>query len=166
MAFPIVMYGCESWNIKKAMKNRLFWTVVLENTFESPLNCKIKPVKPKGNQSWIFIRKTDAEAETPTLWTPDAKSWLFRKDPDAGKECRQEKRTTGNQTVGWHHWPNGHEFEPTLGYGEVQGSLACCSSWGHKGSDTTEQLSSKLKTHLTCKCSKTLGRPEILSHIE
>ena len=115
-------------------KNWCFWTVVLEKTLESPLDCKIKPVHPKGNQSWIFIRRTDAEAETPTLWLSDAKSWLFRKDPDAGKEWRQEEKgTTGNQMVGWHHWPNGHEFEQALGNGEGQGSLACCSPWVEKG---------------------------------
>ena len=99
----------ESW----APKNRCFWTVVLEKTLESPLDCKeIQPVHPKGNQPWIFIGKTDAEAETPILWPPDAKNWLFRKDPDAGKDWRQEKKgTTEDEMVGWHHWLNGHEFE-------------------------------------------------------
>ena len=127
------MYGCESkesW----ALKNWCFWTVVLENTLESPLDCKeIKPVNPKGNLSWIFIGRTDAEAETSILWPPDKKNWLIGKDPDAGKDWRQEEKgTTENEMVGWHHWLGGHEFEQTLGDGEAQGSLACCSPWGHK----------------------------------
>ena len=96
----------ESW----APKN--FWTVVLEKTLESPLDCKeIQPVHPKGNQPWIFIGRTDAEAETPKLWPPDVKNWLFGKDPDAGKDWRQEEKgATGDEMVGWHHWLNGHEF--------------------------------------------------------
>ena len=99
----------ESW----APKNWWFWTVVLDKTLESPLDCKeIQPVHPKGNQSWIFIGRTDAEAETPILWQPDAKNWLIRKDPDAGKNWRrEEKGTTEDEMVGWHHWLNGHEFE-------------------------------------------------------
>ena len=114
MVFPIVVYGCESWTIKKtAPKNWCFWTVVLEKTLESPLNCKeIQPVHPKGNQSWIFIGRTDVEAETPILWPPDAKNWLISKDPDVGKDWRwEEKGTTEDEMVGWHHWLNGHEFE-------------------------------------------------------
>ena len=92
---------------------------------------KIKPVNPKGNPPWIFIERTDAEAEAPILWPPDVKSWLIRKDPDAGKDWRQEEKgTTENEMVGWHHWLSGHEFEQTLGDGEVQGSLACCGPWG------------------------------------
>ena len=135
------MYGCESkesW----ALKNWCFWTVVLENTLESPLDCKeIKPVNPKGNQSWIFIGRTDAEAETSILWPPDKKNWLIGKDPDAGKDWRQEEKgTTENEMVGWHHWLGGHEFEQTLGDGEGQGSLACCSPWGHKELDMTDWL--------------------------
>ena len=98
----------ESW----APKNWCFWTVVLEKTLESPLDCKIKPVNPKGNQSWIFIGRTDAEAETLILWLPDVKSWLIGKDHDAGKDWRQEEKgTTEDEMVGWHHWLNGHEFE-------------------------------------------------------
>ena len=98
----------ENW----APKNRCFWTVVLEKTLESPLDCKeIQPVHPKGNQSWIFIGRTDAEAETPTLWPSDVKSWLIWKDPDAGKDWRQEKGTTEDELVGWHYRLNGHEFE-------------------------------------------------------
>ena len=98
----------ESW-----AQNWYFWTVVLEKTLESPLNCKeIQPVHHKGNQSWIFIGRTDAEVETPILWPPDAKNWLTRKDPDAGKDWRrEEKGTTEDEMVGWHHWLNGHEFE-------------------------------------------------------
>ena len=114
----------ESW----APKNCCFLTVVLEKTFESPLDCKeIKPVHPNGNQSWIFIRRTDAEAETPILWPPDVKNWLIRKDPDAGKDWRWEKGATEDEMVGWHHQLNGLEFEHTLGDSEGQGSLVCCS---------------------------------------
>ena len=128
----------ESW----APKNWCFWTVVLEKTPESPLDCKeIKPVNPKGNQSWIFIGRTDAEVETPILWSPDGKNWLTGKDPDIGKDWRQEKKgTTEDKMVGWHHPLNGHEFEQASGVGDGQGSLACCSPWGHKESDTTERL--------------------------
>ena len=128
----------ESW----ALKNGCFWTVVLEKTLESPLHHKeIQPVHPKGDQSWMFIGRTDAEAETPILWPPDAKNWLIRKDPDAGKDWRQqEKAMTEDEMVGWHHWLNGHEFEQVLEVGEEQGSLVCCSPWGPKESDMTEQL--------------------------
>ena len=128
----------ESW----APKNCCFWTVVLEKTLESPLNCKeIKPVNPKGNQSWIFIGRTNAKAETPILWLPDVKNWLICKDPDAGKDWRQEKKgTTGDEMVGWHHWLDVHEFEQATEVGGGQGRLACCSPWGSKDLDTTEQL--------------------------
>ena len=114
MVFPVVMYGCESWTIKNwALKNWCFWTVVLEKTLESPLDCQeIQPVHPKGNQSWIFIGRTDVEAETPILWPPDVKSWLLGKDPDAGKDWRQkEKGATDDEMVAWHHRLDGHEFE-------------------------------------------------------
>ena len=123
-------------------KNWCFLTVVLEKTLESPLDCKeIQPVYPKGNQLWISIRRTDAEAEAPILWPSDAKSWLIRKDPDAGKNWRQkEKGMTEDEMVGWHHRLNGHEFEQTPGDGEGQGSLVCCSPWVHKESDTNEWL--------------------------
>ena len=99
----------ESW----ALKIWCFWTVVLEKTLESPLDCKqIQPVHPKGDQSWIFIGRTDAEADTPILWPPDAKNWLIWRDPDGGKDLRrEEKGTTEDEMVGWHHWLNGHEFE-------------------------------------------------------
>ena len=112
-------------------------------TLESPLDCKeIKPVHPKGDQSWIFIGRTDSEAEAPILWPPDAKSQHISKDPDVGKDWGQEeKRMTEDETVGWNHWLNGHEFEQALGNGEGQGSLASCSPWGRKGSlDMTERL--------------------------
>ena len=113
MVFPLVMYGCESWTIKKAEHWRIgcFWTVVWEKTLESLLDCKeIQPVHPKGNQSSIFIGRTDAEAETPILWPPDVKNWLIWKYPDAGQDWRQEKGTTEDEMVGWHHRLNGHEF--------------------------------------------------------
>ena len=123
-------------------KNWCFWTVVLEKTLESPLDCKeIKPVNPKGNWSWIFIVRTDAEAETPILWLPDAKNWLIGQDPDAGQDWKQEeKETTEDEMVGWHYRLDGHEFEQALGVGDGQGSLVCCSLWGHKESDTNEWL--------------------------
>ena len=126
----------ESW----AWKNWCFWTVVLEKTLESPLYCKeIQPVHPKANQCWIFIGRTDAEA--PILWPPDAKSWLIRKDLDAGKDWGQEEKgTTEDEIVGWHHRLDAHEFGWTLGVGDGQGGLACCGSWGHKELEMTEQL--------------------------
>ena len=118
------------------------WTVVLEKTLESSLDCKeIKPVNPKGNQPWIFTGRTDAEAEVPRLWAPDAKSRLIRKDPDAGKDEREEEKgTTEDEMVGRHHRLNGHEFEQATGDSEGQGSLECCSPWHYKESDTTEWL--------------------------
>ena len=118
----------EGW----APKNWCFQIVVLEKTLKSPLDCKgIKPVNPKENQLWIFIRRTDAETEAPKFWPPDAKSWLIGKDPDAGKDWRwEEKGTTEDEMVRWHHWLNGHDFEYTPGVGEGQGSLECCSPWG------------------------------------
>ena len=113
------------------LKNSCFWTVVLEKTLESPLDCReIKPVHPKGNHSCIFIRRIDAEAETPIFWQPDVKSQFIGKDPDSGKDWRQEKGTTEDEMIGWHHWLNGHEFEKAPGDGEGQGSLGCCSPWG------------------------------------
>ena len=112
MIFPVVMYRCESWTIKKGWvpTNWCFWAIVLEKTLESPLDCKeVKPVNPKGNQSWILIRRIDAETEAPILWPLDGKSWLIRKDPDAGKDWRQEEKgMTKDEMVGWHHWLNGH----------------------------------------------------------
>ena len=187
MVFPVVMYGCGSWTIKKAQRHRLdsfeLWcgrkllrvpwtarrsnqsilkeispeysleglklklqyfgylmrktyslgkTVMLEKILESPLDCKkIKPINPKGNQPWIFIGRIDAKAEAPILWPPDSKSQLTGKDPDARNDWRQEEKgMTEDEMVGWHHRLNGHEFEQTLGVGDGQGGLVCCSSVG------------------------------------
>ena len=144
MVFPVVMYGCESWDYKESWvpENWCFWTVMLEKTLESPLDWKeIQPVHPKGNQSWIFIGRTDAEAETPILWPPDAKKWLIWKDPDAGKDLRwEENGMTEDEMAGWHHQLDGHEFGWTPEVGDGQGGPACCSPWGLKESDTTERL--------------------------
>ena len=128
----------ESWTLK----NWCFLTMVLEKTLESPLDCKeIKSVHPKGNQPWIFIGRTDAEAEAIILWPPYGKSRLTGKDLDAGKDWGQEdKGTTEDGIVGWHHRLNSHGFGWTLGVGDGQGSVACCGSWGRKESDTTERL--------------------------
>ena len=125
----------ESW----VLKNWCFWTVVLEKTLKSPLDCKeIQPVHRKGGQSWVFIGRTHAEAETPILWPPELKNWLIGKDPDAGKDWRQEeKRMTEDEMVGWHHWLNGHGFEQAPWVGEGQGSMVWCSPWGHKESAAT-----------------------------
>ena len=117
--------------------------LVLEKTVESLFNCKeIKPVNHKGNQSWIFIGRTDAEPETPILWPPDVKNWLIGKDPGSGKDWRrqEEKGTTEDEMVGWYHQLDGHEFEQALGVGDGQGGLVCCSPWGCKESDTTKWL--------------------------
>ena len=140
MVFPVVTYGCESGTIKKAEHRRIdafelwCWRRLL-----SRLDCKeIEPVHPKGNQSWIFIGRTDAEAESPVLWPPDMKSWLIWKDPDAGKDWRQEEKgTTEDEMVGWHHRLNRHGFGWIPGIGDGQGGLACCDSWGRKESDMT-----------------------------
>ena len=115
---------------------------MLEKTLESPLDGKdIQPVNPKGDQSWIFIGRTDAEAETPILWPPEVKNWLIRKDPDAGKDWRQEEKgTTEDEMVGWHHQLDGHEFEQAPRVGDGQESLACCSPWSPKESNMTERL--------------------------
>ena len=127
----------ESW----VPKNWCFWTVVLEKTLEIPLDWKeIKSISPKENQSWIFIGRTDAEAEIPILWPPDSKNWLIGKDPDPGKDWRREKGTIEDEMVGWHHWLGSHEFEQAPGVGDGQGSLACCSPWGCKELDMTEWL--------------------------
>ena len=126
----------ESW----ALKNWCFWTVVLEKTLVSPLDCKeIQPVHPKGDQSWVYIGWTDAEDETPILWPPHAKSWLIGKDPDTGRDWGQEEKgTTEDEMAGWHHWLDAHEFGWTPGVGDGQGGLMCCGSWGCKESDTAE----------------------------
>jgi len=128
----------ESW----ALNNWCFWTVVLEKTLESPLDCKeIQHVHPKGDQSWVFIGKTDADAETPILCPPHAKSWLIGKDPDAGRDWGQEKKgKTEDEMAGWHQQLDAHEFGWTSGVGYGQGGLVCCDSWGRKESDMTERL--------------------------
>ena len=132
------MYRYESWLSTKNIDT----FELLEKTLESPLDCKeIKSVHPKENQPWILIGRTDAEVEAPILWPPDVKSWLIGKDPDAGKDWRQEEKgMTEDEMVGWHHWPDGHEFEQPPGVGDGQGSLACCSPWSHKELDMTEWL--------------------------
>ena len=124
-----------------ALKNWCFWTVVLEKTLTSPLDCKeIQPVHSK-DQSWVFFGRTDAEAETPILWPPHAKSWLIGKDSDAGRDWGQEERQgTEDEMAEWHHWLDGRESGWTLGVGDGQGGLACCDSWGRKKSDMTERL--------------------------
>ena len=131
---------CFPWKIM------VLTTVVLKKTLKSPLDCnEIKPVNPKGNQSRIFTGRTDAEAEAPIFWPPDAKSWLITKDSDAGKDWRQEeKEMTQDEMVGWHHRLNGREFEQAPGDGEGQGSQTCYSPWVHKESDTTEWLNNKM----------------------
>ena len=136
----------ESWTLK----NQCFWTVVLEKTLESPLDSKeIQPVHPKGNLSWIFIGRTDAEAEATILRPPDVKNGLIGKDPDAGKDWRQEENGTDNEMVGWYHWLDGHEFEQAPRVGDGQGGLACCSPWGHK--ELSQWLSdNKTDTHTNC----------------
>ena len=145
MVFRVIMYGCESWTVKKAErapKNWCFWSVVLEKTLESPLDCKeIQPVHSKGDQSWLFFGRNDAEAETPVLWPPHAKSWLIGKDSDAGRYWGQEEKgTTEDEMARWHHWLDGRESEWTPGVGDGQGGLMCCNSWGRKESDMTEWL--------------------------
>ena len=127
----------ESW-----VPKNWFWTAVLEKTLESPLDCKeIQPVHSEGDQSWVFLGRTDAEAETPVLWPSHVKSWHIGKDPDAGRDWGQEEKgTTEDEMDGWHHRLDGHEFAFTLGVGDGQGGLACCNSWGGKESDTTEWL--------------------------
>ena len=147
MVFQVVMYRYweldheEGW----VLKNWCFWTEVLE-ILKSPLDCKqIKPVNPKGNQSWIFTGGTDAEAEAPILWPPDVKSWFIWKDPDSWKDWRQEEKgMTEDEMVRWHHWINGHKFEQTPGDGEDQWSLVCCSPRGRKESDMTEHLNNNV----------------------
>ena len=128
----------EGWTLK----NWCFWTVVLEKTLESPLDCKeIQPVHSEGDQSWVFFGRNDAKAETLVLWPPDAKSWFIGKDSDAGRDWGQEeKETREDEMAGWHHWLNGRESEWTQGVCDGQEGLACCNSWGRKESDTTERL--------------------------
>ena len=129
MVFPVVVYGCESWTIKKAERWRID-AFELEKTLERPLDCKeIQPIHPKGDQSWVFIGRTDAEAETPILWPSDEKSWLIGKGPYAGKDWGQEEKgMTEDEMARGHHWLGGRESEWTPGVGDGQGGLACCDS--------------------------------------
>ena len=124
------------------LKNWCFWTVVLEKTLESPLDCKeIQPVHSEGDQPWDFFGRNDAKTKTPILWPPHGKSWLIGKDSDTWKDWGQEEKgVTEDEMPGWHHWLDGHESEWTLGVGDGQRGLACCNSWGRKESDMTEQL--------------------------
>ena len=133
-------------------KYRCFWTVVLEKSIERPLVCKeIQPVHPKGNEFWIFIGSTDAEAETPMLWPPDAKNRLTGEDSDPGRDWRlEDKGTTEDEMFGWHHWLNGHEFEQAPGVGDGQGSPAYCSLLGHKELDMMELLNWTYFTRRSC----------------
>ena len=127
---------------KLSTENWCFWTVVLEKTLESPLDCKeIQPVHFKGDQSWVFFGRNDAKAETPVVWPPHVKSWLIGKDSDAGRDGGQEEKgMTEDEMAGWHHWLDGHELGWTLEVGDGQKGLACCGSWGCKELDTIERL--------------------------
>ena len=142
MVFPVVWMWELDYKESWSPKNWSFLTVVLEKTLENSLDCKeIKPVNPKGNQSWIFIGGTDAETEASVLWTPDAENWLIGRDPDVGRDWRQEEKgTTEDETIGWHHRLDGDEFEQGPGIGDGQWSQVCCSLWGHKELDTTGRL--------------------------
>ena len=154
MVFLVVMYGCESWTITKAECQRIdAFELWCWRRLESPLDCKeIKPVKPKGNQSWMFIGRTDAEAETPILWPPDTKNWLFWKDPDAGKEWRrEEKGTTEDEMVGWHHQLDGHELEQALGVGDRKAWCAAVHGVAKVGHNWVTELN---WTDLICQANK------------
>ena len=145
MVFPVVMYGCESWTVKKAERRRIDafeLCCLLKKTLESPLDCKeIQPVHSKGDQHWVFFGRNDAKAETPVLWPPHVKGWLIGKDSDAGRDWGQEEKwTTEDEMAGWHHGLDGRESGWTPGVGDGQGGLACCDSWGRKQVDTTEWL--------------------------
>ena len=157
--FPLLRFRCESWT----MKNWCFWIVVLEKTLESPLVYKeIKPVNPKGSQSWIFMGRTDAEAEAPILWPSHVKSQLIGKDPDAWKDWRQEEKvSTEDEMVKWHHRLDGHEFEQTPGDSEGQGSLAYCSSCDRQELDMTEQQN-KVAAHRVLKQRRAFFSKELL----
>ena len=151
MVFPVVMYGCENLSVKKAECQRIdvFWTVVLEKTLESPLDCKeIHPVHSEGDQTWDFFGRTDAKAETPALWAPHAKSWLIGKDWDAGRDWgHEEKGTTEDEMAGWHHWLDGHESEST-GSLWWTGKPAMLWFMSSKESGTTEWLNWTERMHM------------------
>ena len=143
MVFPIVMYGCESWTVKKAEHWRIdAFELWCWRRLDSPLDCKeIQPVHSEGDQPWVFFGRKDAKAESPVLWPPHAKSWLIGKDSDAGRDWGQEEKgRTEDEMAGWHHQLDGREFQWTLEVGDGQGGLVCCDSWGHKEPDTTERL--------------------------
>ena len=153
MVFPVVMYRCESWTIKKAEHRTI-------NAFEPWCWRRLLRVPwtaRRSNQSilksWIFIGRTDAEAEAPIRWPPEVKSWLTGKDPDARKDWRQEEGTAEDEMVGWYHQLNGHEFEQALGDGEGQGSQACCSPWGHKKSDMTQEQNNNKYFCISARCT-------------
>ena len=159
MVFPEVMWELD-YKESRALNKWCYWTMVLEKTLESPLDCKEIPlVHPKGSPSWILVGRTDAETETPVLWPPDAKNWLLEKVPDAGKDGRQEdKGTMEDEMAGWHHRLHGHEFEWTPGAGDGQEGLACCSPWGRKELDTSEWLN---WTDHVCGCRFGMSRREV-----
>ena len=165
MVFPVVIYGCESWTVKKAECWRIdALNCSVGEDSESPLDCKeIQPVHSKGDQPWDFFGRNDAKAETPVLWPPDEKSWLIGKDSDVGRDWgHEEKGTTEDEMAGWHHWLNGRESEWTLGVGDGQGGLVCCYLWGHKESDMTEWLNWKnTQERNACALSKSKRCPEL-----
>ena len=154
MGFPVRMWEQDNKE-GRAWKNWCFQIEVLEKTLESPWDSKeIKPVNLKGNQPWILFGGTKGESEAPTLWPPDANSWLFRKDPDDGKDSKQEKRATEDEMLWWHHWFNGPELGQAPGDGEGQGSLMCCSPRGSEESDMTWQLNNKNRFSCSLWCQK------------
>ena len=142
MVFPVVMYGCESWAVKKAEHRRIDAFELCWRRLESPMDCKeIQLVHSRGDQSWVFFGRNDAKAGTPVLWPPHGKSWLIGKDSDAGRDWGlEEKGMTEDEMAGWYHWLDGCEFEWTQGVGDGQGGLMCCNSWVRKESDTAEWL--------------------------
>ena len=144
IVFPVLVYGCESWTVKKAERWRIdafelwCWRRLLTVSRTARGS---NQVHSKGDESWVFFGRNDAKAETPVLWPPHVKIWLVGKDPDSGRDWGQEEKgTTEDEMAGWHHRLDGHEFKWTLGAVDGQGGLVCCDSWGHKESDTTEWL--------------------------
>ena len=157
-SFQVVIYRCESWTIKRTECWRIgAFELWCWRRFLTIPGLQRDPTSPSYRISVLnYIGRTDAEAEVPILRPPDAKNWLIRKDPDAGKDWRQEEKgTTEDEMAGWHHWLDGHEFEQALGVGDGQGSLACCRPWGHKKSDTAEQLNNNIPpyTYTHCLCN-------------
>ena len=150
MGFPIVMYGCESWTIKLSAEELMLLSCGVGEDLRVPWTARRSSQSILNEMSWIFIGRTDVKAETPKLWPPDVKNWLFGKDPDAGKDWRQEEKgMTEDEMVGWHHWLNGHEFEQALRVVDGQGSLVCCSPWGRKETRLSDlSTQSKFSTFL------------------